>query len=231
VSLSRGDEVPHIFTRKPRPRPAEFSVTSAKRLLQQNRPLTSKRDVRSNVGSWTISGHQPGIAKATFMTHLRHALLWISAVHTGHLASFSCWHFSAPARSHGRFEFSGLGRSVPAGSKTAAISELSLPKRSSYGRAGGMLPIDTGTDPLPRHYDGNPIECGFGSEPEEFCSHRVLLEPQPIQLSVRRYTHGQFNKPKGNFHSSLIEAIALVRPTSSATELDFFMNCMQGRKQ
>src|SRR5215510_3332162 len=38
VSLSRGDEVPHIFTRKPRPRPAEFSVTSAKRLLQQNRP-------------------------------------------------------------------------------------------------------------------------------------------------------------------------------------------------
>jgi hypothetical protein len=41
VSLSRGDEVPHIFTRKPRPRPAEFSVTSAKRLLQQNRPIAT----------------------------------------------------------------------------------------------------------------------------------------------------------------------------------------------
>src|SRR5215510_7136769 len=43
VSLSQGDEVPHIFTRKPRPRPAEFSVTSAKRLLQQNRPIATLR--------------------------------------------------------------------------------------------------------------------------------------------------------------------------------------------
>jgi len=30
--------------------------------------LTSKSDVRSYVGSWRISGHHPGIAKATFMT-------------------------------------------------------------------------------------------------------------------------------------------------------------------
>jgi hypothetical protein len=37
VSLSSGDEVPHIFTRKSRLRPKEFLITSAKRLLQQNR--------------------------------------------------------------------------------------------------------------------------------------------------------------------------------------------------
>jgi hypothetical protein len=38
VSLSPGDEVPHIFTRKSRLRPGEFLITSAKRLLQQNLP-------------------------------------------------------------------------------------------------------------------------------------------------------------------------------------------------
>src|SRR6187399_3687054 len=38
VSFARGDEVPHIFTRKPRLQPAEFLITSAKRLLQHNLP-------------------------------------------------------------------------------------------------------------------------------------------------------------------------------------------------
>jgi hypothetical protein len=37
VSLSSGDEVPHIFTRKSRLQPKEFLINSAKRLLQQNR--------------------------------------------------------------------------------------------------------------------------------------------------------------------------------------------------
>jgi hypothetical protein len=37
VSLSSGDEVPHIFTRKSRLQPGEFLITSAKRLLQHNR--------------------------------------------------------------------------------------------------------------------------------------------------------------------------------------------------
>jgi hypothetical protein len=37
VSLSSGDEIPHIFTRKSRLQPGEFLITSAKRLLQQNR--------------------------------------------------------------------------------------------------------------------------------------------------------------------------------------------------
>src|SRR6187401_2066014 len=41
VSFARGDEVPHIFTRKPRLQPAEFLITSAKRLLQQNLPLST----------------------------------------------------------------------------------------------------------------------------------------------------------------------------------------------
>src|SRR5260370_4998406 len=38
VSLSSGDEVPHIFTRKSRLQPGEFLITSTKRLLQQYRP-------------------------------------------------------------------------------------------------------------------------------------------------------------------------------------------------
>ena len=38
MSLSSGDEVAHIFTRKSRLRPKEFLIASAKRLLQQNRP-------------------------------------------------------------------------------------------------------------------------------------------------------------------------------------------------
>jgi hypothetical protein len=37
VSLALGDEVPHIFTRKPRLRPLEFLMLGEKRLLQQNR--------------------------------------------------------------------------------------------------------------------------------------------------------------------------------------------------
>src|SRR6476620_4503017 len=38
ASLSSGDEVPHIFTRKSRVQPKEILITSAKRLLQQNLP-------------------------------------------------------------------------------------------------------------------------------------------------------------------------------------------------
>jgi hypothetical protein len=38
ASLSSGDEVPHIFTRKALVQPKEFLITSAKRLLQQNLP-------------------------------------------------------------------------------------------------------------------------------------------------------------------------------------------------
>ncbi len=40
VSLSVGDEVPHILTRRSRLKPGEFSITSAKRLLQHNLPGT-----------------------------------------------------------------------------------------------------------------------------------------------------------------------------------------------
>jgi hypothetical protein len=46
VSLTSGDEVPHIFTRKPRLQPAEFLITSAKRVLQHN-PPTSEVSERS----------------------------------------------------------------------------------------------------------------------------------------------------------------------------------------
>src|ERR1700738_4453439 len=38
ASLSSGNEVPHIFTRKSRVQPKEILITSAKRLLQQNLP-------------------------------------------------------------------------------------------------------------------------------------------------------------------------------------------------
>src|SRR5258707_14333510 len=43
VSLSVGDEVPHILTRRSRLKPGEFSITGAKRLLQHNRHI---RDLR-----------------------------------------------------------------------------------------------------------------------------------------------------------------------------------------
>src|SRR3989441_227043 len=43
VSLSSGDEVPHIFTRKSRLQPGEFLISSAKRLLQQYRHEAADR--------------------------------------------------------------------------------------------------------------------------------------------------------------------------------------------
>jgi hypothetical protein len=41
ASLSSGNEVPHIFTRKSCVQPKEILITSAKRLLQQNRHLAA----------------------------------------------------------------------------------------------------------------------------------------------------------------------------------------------
>ena len=38
VSLSPGDEVPHMFTRKPRLQLEKFAINGAKRLLQHNLP-------------------------------------------------------------------------------------------------------------------------------------------------------------------------------------------------
>ena len=43
VSLTSGDEVPHIFTRKPRLRPLEFLIIGAIRLLQHNRIESQRR--------------------------------------------------------------------------------------------------------------------------------------------------------------------------------------------
>ena len=42
VSLSLGDEVPHMFTRKAHLRLGKISISSAKRLLQQYLPLATK---------------------------------------------------------------------------------------------------------------------------------------------------------------------------------------------
>jgi hypothetical protein len=66
VSLSSGDEVPHIFTRKSRLRPNEFLISSAKRLLRQNRHTAamSQRSARSRrkqtcrPRSWSKCCHQ-----------------------------------------------------------------------------------------------------------------------------------------------------------------------------
>ena len=41
MSLTWGDEAPHIFTRKSHRRPAEFPTFSAKRLLQQYQPFAA----------------------------------------------------------------------------------------------------------------------------------------------------------------------------------------------
>src|SRR6188768_4099066 len=51
VRFAREDEVPHIFTRKPRLRPAEFLITSAKRLLQHNRTNNGHRSALKLDGS------------------------------------------------------------------------------------------------------------------------------------------------------------------------------------
>jgi hypothetical protein len=44
VSLTLGDEVPHIFTRKSRLQPLEFLITGAKRLLQHNRDISGRNN-------------------------------------------------------------------------------------------------------------------------------------------------------------------------------------------
>src|ERR1700738_5270429 len=52
VSLSSGDEVPHILTRNSRPRSGEFLITSAKRLFQQHRskPAPARQDTLPESG-------------------------------------------------------------------------------------------------------------------------------------------------------------------------------------
>src|SRR6516225_7197713 len=63
VSLTLGDEVPHIFTRKPRLRPLAFLILGAKRLLQQNRHiadlLTAVVDVRDRRKSRLTANGRP----------------------------------------------------------------------------------------------------------------------------------------------------------------------------
>jgi hypothetical protein len=46
VSLSPGDEVPHMFTRKPRLQLEKFAINGAKRLLQHNLP---RRDIAAAI--------------------------------------------------------------------------------------------------------------------------------------------------------------------------------------
>src|SRR6266446_2551402 len=60
VSLSVGDEVPHIFTRRSLLKPGEFLITSAKRLLQHNLPLAdscsaAKRSRSSRHYCWAMN--------------------------------------------------------------------------------------------------------------------------------------------------------------------------------
>src|SRR6476659_2676934 len=58
ASLSSGDEVPHIFTRKSRVQPKDILITSAKRLLQQYLP---QADICSAANSSLIrSPHRRG---------------------------------------------------------------------------------------------------------------------------------------------------------------------------
>src|SRR3974390_940048 len=54
VSLSSGDEVPHIFTRKSPVQPKEILMTSAKGLLQQNLPIPdlSRCNTLSKRAAW-----------------------------------------------------------------------------------------------------------------------------------------------------------------------------------
>src|SRR4051794_10494254 len=57
VSLSPGDEVPHMFTRKPRLQLEKFAINGAKRLLQHNLPIAVFATVRRTAVTehWTGS--------------------------------------------------------------------------------------------------------------------------------------------------------------------------------
>src|SRR5581483_9967410 len=57
VDLTREDVSPHVFTRKPRLKPAEFSIVGANRLLQQYRHFADELDVRDHGSYWGSSGH------------------------------------------------------------------------------------------------------------------------------------------------------------------------------
>ncbi len=59
VSLSPGDEVPHMFTRKPRLQLEIFAMNGAKRLLQHNRHFSAVPTAPSSIG-------YRGQAKITF---------------------------------------------------------------------------------------------------------------------------------------------------------------------
>src|SRR3984893_9233993 len=59
VSLSSGDEVPHILTRNSRPRSGEFLITSAKRLFQQHRHNSDLSQCRLSVRYPVLSGLRP----------------------------------------------------------------------------------------------------------------------------------------------------------------------------
>src|SRR5271166_5132545 len=82
MSLSSGDEVPHIFTRKSRLRPGKFLITGAKRVLQQNRhwaaPPGRQLSWRVLDGNRTIPGHwnsseprrsTPSMVRTSLLTH------------------------------------------------------------------------------------------------------------------------------------------------------------------
>jgi hypothetical protein len=71
VSLTLGDEVPHIFTRKPRLRPLEFLILGAKRLLQHNLPVAdSGRPGGSGVEPHTTT-HCPSPEQSTLKWRAR----------------------------------------------------------------------------------------------------------------------------------------------------------------
>src|SRR6476620_7199527 len=55
VRFARDDEVPHIYTRKPRLQPAEFLITGAKRLLQHDQSDSDHNDAARRM---TLSANQ-----------------------------------------------------------------------------------------------------------------------------------------------------------------------------
>src|SRR6202167_3843319 len=73
VSLTLGDEAPHILTRKSRLQPLEFLIISAKRLLQHNRPQADIECWLRSVGAACVAGHIP------LPTQVRHSLCSVTA--------------------------------------------------------------------------------------------------------------------------------------------------------
>src|ERR1700730_3798683 len=81
VSLSPGDEVPHMFTRKPHLRLEKFAITCTKRLLQQSLPTAVSCIAANHVHGCKFT--RTPLRAAESRSVLSHRVLWRLATECG----------------------------------------------------------------------------------------------------------------------------------------------------